>query len=64
MAMNHTSYIFEDQFPRICPRHIILEYGKPIYPEQLSRENQKRLGAYTREIITDMLKKNQSFLEV
>ncbi len=64
MAMNHTSSIFEDQFPRICPRHIILEYGKPIYPEQLSRENQKRLGAYTREIITDMLKKNQSFLEV
>lgn len=62
IAMNHTSSIFEDQFPRIRPTHVILEYGKPIYPEQLPRENQRRLGAYTRDIIAGMLKKNQEMI--
>lgn len=63
MAISHSSAIFEDQFPKVRKTHVVLEYGKPIYPEQLSREDQKRLGAYTREIITEMLKKNESFIQ-
>lgn len=63
VAMNHTSSIFEDQFPRICQTHVVLEYGKPIYPDQLSDENRKRLGAYTRNVIIEMLKKNQTLLQ-
>lgn len=62
MAISHTSAIFEDHLPRICKAHVVLEYGAPIYPEQLPKEDQKRLGAYTREIIMEMLKKNESLI--
>lgn len=62
MAISHTSAIFEDHLPRICKAHVVLEYGAPIYPEQLPKEDRKRLGAYTREIIMEMLKKNESLI--
>lgn len=62
ISMNHTSAIFEDQFPRIKPCHVVLEYGKPIYPDQLSREEKKAIASYTQEIILDTLKKNQALL--
>ncbi len=38
---------------------MIVEYGKPIYPDQLSKEDKKRLGAYTQETILNMLKKHR-----
>ena len=63
IAMNHTSAIFEDHFPRISKVHVVLEYGTPIYPEELSKENRKRLGAYTRDVIAEMLKKNESLVQ-
>ncbi|MFV0528373.1 MAG: lysophospholipid acyltransferase family protein [Lachnospiraceae bacterium] len=56
MALTGTSKIFEDQFPKIHPHEIILEYGRPIYPKELSKEDQKRLGGYAREQIIQMLK--------
>ena len=45
MAMNNTAEIFENHFPRIRPTHVILEYSKPIYPKELSKEDRKFLGA-------------------
>lgn len=62
IAMNNTSAIFEDQFPKIKPRHIILEYGKPIYPNELPKEDKKRLGAYTQNVIKEMLIKNKELV--
>ena len=38
--------------------YIILEYGKPIYPKELPKEDRKFLGAYTQNIIQEMLDKN------
>lgn len=32
ISMNNTASIFENQFPRIKKTHVIIEYGKPIYP--------------------------------
>lgn len=62
MALNNTCEIFEAHFPRIKKTHVILEYGKPIYPDQLEKEHKKHIGAYTQNIILEMLKKNEANL--
>lgn len=62
MAICNTSEIFENHFPKIKPCHVILEYGKPIYPKELSKEDKKFLGSYTHDIIQDMVSKNESLV--
>ena len=46
VSMNNTISIFEKQFPRIRKTHVIIEYGKPIYPNELDKETKKRLSAH------------------
>ena len=46
MSMNNTSAILEEHFPFIRSTHVVLEYSKPIYPKELSKEERKFLGAY------------------
>lgn len=58
IAMNNTAQIWENHFPKIKPCHVILEYGEPIIPSQLEKADQKRIGAYTRDVMIGMLKKN------
>lgn len=58
MALTNTSAIFEDHFPRVKPTTVILEYGAPIYPNELEKENRKKIGAYCQAKIEEMLKKN------
>lgn len=55
IAFRGSSTIFEDNFPRIKKGTIIIEFGKPIVIEELSAEEQKHLGAYTQNIIQEML---------
>ena len=63
MSMNNTASMWERHFPTIKPCHVILEYGKPIYVSELSREDKKHVGAYTQKIIEETLKKNAASLE-
>lgn len=63
MAISNSAEIFENHFPKIKPCKVVVEYGKPIYPDELSREDKKRLGAYTQGIILEMLKKNREMVE-
>lgn len=63
MAISNSAEIFENHFPKIKPCKVVVEYGKPIYPEQLSKEDKKRLGEYTQGIILEMLKKNQEMVK-
>lgn len=62
IALNNTSAIFEKQFPRIKKAKVVVEYGKPIIPSELSKEEKKFIGAYTQKIILEMLKKNEAQL--
>ena len=62
MAMNNTQEIFEAHMPKIKSTHVVLEYGKPIYVKDLSKEDQKHLGAYTQNVIHEMLEKNKSLV--
>lgn len=62
VAISNTDAIFEKHIPWIRSAHVIIEYGKPIYPKELDKEKQKFLGAYVQEIIRETLKKNASQL--
>ena len=57
----HQSFVrdFEDHIPRITPVSVTIEYGKPIYPKELSKEEQKFIGKYVRELMVETLKKNE-----
>ena len=56
--MNNTVSIFEKQFPKFRKNHVVLEYCKPFRPSELSKEDQKHIGEYTRTLILETLKKN------
>lgn len=59
MAIHNTANIFENQFPKIRKTHITIEYGKPFYIKDLPKEQQRAVGAYTRQILIEMLQKQQ-----
>ena len=55
MAITNSADILENHAPRIKKTSVIIEYGKPFYPKDLSREDQKFLGTYTQNLIQGML---------
>ena len=62
MAITNSAEIFENHIPFVRRCHVILEYGKPILPGELSKEEKKFLGAYTQQRIQEMLDKNKALL--
>lgn len=55
MAITGSANVFENHLPWIRSTDVKLEYGEPIYPAELPKDEQKRLGSYTREKIIQML---------
>ena len=53
MTIYNSADIFEDHLPKIKKTTVILEYGKPIYVKDLPKEDQKRIGAYTQNVIKE-----------
>lgn len=62
IAINNSSAVFEDQFPRIRPAKVIVEIGQPIYPNELDKETLKHIGKYCQNIIQETINKNKSLL--
>ena len=56
VAMVRTADIFEKHTPRVIPTEVTVYYGKPIYLKELEPEQRKRAGAYTKEVIADMIR--------
>ena len=54
--------MFEDQFPKIKPVRVIIEYGEPIYPDQLDKAQKKNLCGMTEAEIKRMYFKNKELL--
>ena len=63
IALNNTCSIFEKQFPKIKKTHVVIEYCKPIIPSELSKEDKKFIGKYTRNVILETLKKNEMLIK-
>lgn len=59
IAITNSAEIFEAHFPKIKPAKVIVEYGKPIYPSRLSKEDKKHIGSYTQEAIRSMLENHK-----
>lgn len=55
IAITGSSAIFEDHIPYVRRGHVTLEYGTPIDPAALSKENQKSIGKYVQGEIYRML---------
>ncbi len=62
ITINNTSAIFEDHLPRIKKAHVVIEYGKPVYMNELPREEKKKIGASMREIIQETYFKNKELV--
>ena len=57
MTIYNSAEIFEDHLPRIRKTEVILQYGKPFYIKDLPKEEQKKVGAYTRNLIMESYEK-------
>lgn len=62
IAITNSAAIFENQFPRIKPCKVIVEYGTPIYPKELTKEEKKFLGAYSQKKIEEMLDAHKTMM--
>lgn len=60
VSINNSSALFEDHLPFVKSVPVIIEYGKSIYPKDLSREEQKFLGRHVQGIITETLTRNSA----
>lgn len=60
MSLNHSEDIFEAHMPWIRKAHVILEYCKPVYPNELSAQERKRLSDHVEKIIKETYYKNQN----
>ena len=62
VALTNTDSVYELHRPWIHSAHIVIHYGKPIYMEDLTPEEQKVLGARVRDTIAKMLKEDAKLL--
>lgn len=62
VAINNTAAVFENHLPWLKKTHVIVEYGKPVYPNDLSKEEQKGIGATCQHIIQETIQKNAALL--
>lgn len=62
ISINNSADIFEDHLPRIRKTHVVLEYGKPIYPNELSKEDRKKINTYTLNRIKENYFKNKDLV--
>jgi 1-acyl-sn-glycerol-3-phosphate acyltransferase len=62
MAITNSSDILEDHFPFVHRAHVILQYGKPILPNELSKEDKKKLSSLVQAEVRTMLVDNQKYL--
>lgn len=54
VCIKNTENILENNLPWIKRGDISIQYGKPVYPDQLDKETKKHLGAYIQNIIQEM----------
>lgn len=58
VAINNSAEIFENHMPALRKAHVVIEYGKPIYPKDLSKDELKNIGAYCQSIIQEKINEN------
>lgn len=62
VSISNTDAVFENQLPWIRRANVVIEYGRPIYPKDLDREQLKTINTHVQGIIRDTLEKNASLI--
>ena len=62
VTINNSAAVWEDHWPKVEKAHVIVEYGKPVYPNDLSPEEKKHIGSYVENIMKETWKKNQALV--
>ena len=62
IAISNSRQIINDHMPFVKPAHVIVEYSKPIYPKELSKEDRKILGTITQNVIQEMMDRHQDII--
>ena len=58
ISLNNTAEIFENHMPKVRKTHVVIEYGKPIYPDQLDKDTKRHIGDHVENIIRETIHKN------
>ena len=58
ISLNNTAEIFENHMPKVRKTHVVIEYGKPIYPDQLDKDTKRHIGDHVENIIRGTIHKN------
>jgi 1-acyl-sn-glycerol-3-phosphate acyltransferase len=64
VALTNTDEIFENHVPWVKSTKIVIEFGKPIYPNNLDKEQRRHIGSYVQGIIKEMLDKNAKLIQL
>ena len=59
MTIVNSAAVFEDHFPKIKKATVVIEYGKPIYLNEMSREEKKVIGATVTAVIEETYFRNK-----
>ena len=59
IAISHTADVILNHMPKVTPCHVTIEYGEPIYPKELPKEQKRALGAMTKGRIQEMLEQHE-----
>ena len=62
VSLNNTAEIFENHLPKVKKTHVVIEYGKPIYPDQLDKDTKRHIGNYLENIIKETIHKNAQLI--
>ena len=63
VAITGTAEVYEAHFPKMKSSQVTIEFGEPFIIKGLAPEKKKFVGAHTREIIIDMLRKEKRLRE-
>lgn len=62
MTLNNTNAIFEDHMPKMKKTHVVIEYSKPIYMNELPKEEKRMIGKTVSSIILANYEKNKELV--
>ena len=62
MSINNAGHIFEDHIPWIRKTHVVLEYCKPIYMNELDKKDKRRIGVLVQDVIKEAYFKNKELV--
>lgn len=63
VAISNTAAIWENQFPKMKPAHVVISYGDPFFIKDLEDEKKKFAAAHTQQLIQNMLDENKKLIE-